>query len=230
LTKADPPPKFVGVTRRVICISRTLGGGGEEVGRLVADRLGFTYVDEEIVARAALRGGVGKGKIAEAEQPKSFLRRLLAELGEVRGPEIYASEEASSSSPEGEGEYGAVGLIRQAIEELATEGRVVLVAHAASFALAGQPDLLRAFVTASQATRARRLAEARPLKRKEAEKAIRDSDAARADYLRRFYEIATELPTHYDVIVSTDRLSAQRAAEVVVSAAGGLESLRAQPV
>ena len=32
----------------VICISHETGAGGEEIGRLVADRLGFLYVDEEI--------------------------------------------------------------------------------------------------------------------------------------------------------------------------------------
>ena len=30
-----------------MCISRSSGAGGEQVGRLVADRLGFVYVDEE---------------------------------------------------------------------------------------------------------------------------------------------------------------------------------------
>src|SRR5688572_5437508 len=34
-----------------------MGAGGEEVGRLVAEALGFDYVDEDIVARAAERGG-----------------------------------------------------------------------------------------------------------------------------------------------------------------------------
>jgi len=38
-----------------VCISHAEGAGGEEVGRLVADRLGFVYVDEEIVARARER-------------------------------------------------------------------------------------------------------------------------------------------------------------------------------
>ena len=42
----------------VVCISRTMGAGGEEVGRLVAGKLGFDYVDEDIVKRAAERGEV----------------------------------------------------------------------------------------------------------------------------------------------------------------------------
>ena len=39
----------------VICISRTLGALGEEVGMRVADATGLRYVDEEIVAEAARR-------------------------------------------------------------------------------------------------------------------------------------------------------------------------------
>jgi Cytidylate kinase-like family len=40
----------------VVCVSHTTGAGGEEVGKLVADQLGYLYVDEEIVARAAAQG------------------------------------------------------------------------------------------------------------------------------------------------------------------------------
>ncbi len=43
---------------RVICISRFLGAGGEEIGRSVAGKLGFRYVDDEIIARAAEKAGV----------------------------------------------------------------------------------------------------------------------------------------------------------------------------
>ena len=34
--------------RRVICIARLLGAGSADVGRTVAARLGYTFVDEEI--------------------------------------------------------------------------------------------------------------------------------------------------------------------------------------
>ncbi len=38
---------------RVVCISRTMAAGGETVGELVAQRLGFRYVDEQIITLAA---------------------------------------------------------------------------------------------------------------------------------------------------------------------------------
>ena len=55
---------------------------------------------------------------------------------------------------------------------------------------------------------------------KDAERAIKGFDAGRADYLRRFYGVAEELPTHYDLVVSTDVLDVREAADLVARAAG----------
>ena len=44
-------------------------------------------------------------------------------------------------------------------------------------------------------------------------------DAGRADYLKRFYGISEELPTHYDLVVNTDAVSVEQAAELISLAA-----------
>jgi cytidylate kinase len=56
------------MSRNVICISRTIGAAGEELGQVVADKLSYRYVDEEIVARAAEIAGVSPQTIAESER------------------------------------------------------------------------------------------------------------------------------------------------------------------
>jgi cytidylate kinase len=114
-------------------------------------------------------------------------------------------------------EEGHRALIRSVVEEIADDGNAVIVAHAASMALAGRDGLLRILVTASPETRIRRLAEAEG--NAEAARLVKEGDAARAEYFRKFYEIEQELPTHYDVVLNTDTLSADQAAEVVVRAA-----------
>ena len=43
---------------RVVCISRDVGAGGEDIGRAVASQLGFRYVDEQIVQRVAEQSGL----------------------------------------------------------------------------------------------------------------------------------------------------------------------------
>ena len=111
-------------------------------------------------------------------------------------------------------------LIRETIHETAARGDVVIVAHAAAFALAGRDDLLRVLVTAPVRTRTRRLAEARGGDQAQAAKELKRSDEARAAYLKTFYDIERELPTHYDVVLNTEVLEPDAAADVIARAAG----------
>jgi cytidylate kinase len=204
----------------VVCVSHATGAGGNEVGRLVAERLGFRYVDEDLVSEAALRAGVDASEIADEERRKSWLGRVLDDLA-VGGGEAWAMT--------GFGPYGAVGVattsdelrayIREAIEETAGHGKAVIVAHAASHALAGRQETLRVLVTASPTTRAGRVAEAEGLDETRAARAIKDADAGRADYLRRFHAVEQELPTQYDLVLNTDQLSPEQAAALISEAA-----------
>jgi cytidylate kinase len=203
----------------VVCISHATGAGGEEVGRLVAERLGFLYVDEEIVARAAAKGSVDPGDVADEERRKSFAARILEAMAHSGGEAwalggtapIVAGQEVSSEEVR--------ALIRETIEQTAARGNVVIVAHAASQALPQGPEMLRVLVTASPDTRARRLCGLEGIDEKQAARAVKDADAGRRDYLKRFYEVEEELPIHYDIVVNTDVLSAEQSADVVSTAA-----------
>jgi cytidylate kinase len=208
------------VACRVVCVSQTEGSGGTQIANLVADRLGFQYVDEEIIARAAAKGGISPGEVADEEKRKSVLSRLLQELGRGGAVESYGLSGAAELATEGPAPDEIRGLIQEAIEETAGRGDVVIVAHAASRALSAQPEVLRVLVTASPEMRAQRLSASREIESKAARRSIADSDAARADYLRRFYDVAAELPTHYDLVINTDVLSIEQAAELVAQAAG----------
>ena len=74
-------------------------------------------------------------------------------------------------------------------------------------------------MTASPDTRAARVGEVDGLDRARAGRVVKDSDASRRDYLRRFYDVGEELPTHYDLVVNTDVLSLEQAARLVAEAA-----------
>ena len=207
------------VACRTVCISRAEGAGGTEVGQLVAERLGFQYVDEEIIAQAAKKGGISPADVADEERRKSVLSRLLQEIGRGGAVESYGLAGTAGLPADGPAADAIRSLIQEAIEETAARGDVVIVAHAASRALSGRPEVLRVLVTASPETREERFSEARGIAPKEARRSIKEADAARADYLRRFYGVDAELPTHYDLVVNTDVLSIEQAAELVAQAA-----------
>jgi cytidylate kinase len=203
---------------RVVCISGCDGARAEAVSEIVAARLGFRLIDEDIIARAATEAGVEPHVVADAELRKSFLKRLVKQL-ESGSSLAVDSSGLVTLAHSGVSEDDLRGLIRAAIEETAAHGDVVIASHAASIALAARDDTLRVFVTASPETRCSRVAGARGLSEKDGAKEVRNADAGRADYLRRFYGIEAEEPTLYDLVVSTDRLSPESAAEVVVGLA-----------
>lgn len=203
----------------VVCISHAAGARGEEVGRLVADQLGFLYVDEEIVARAAAKGGVHAADIADEESRKTFAARALTALA-AGGGEAWALGTTGPLTAWDElGSDDIRSLIRETIEQTAARGKAVIVAHAASHAIGPEDTVLRVFVTASPDTRAARVAEAESLDQAGAAKALKDSDAGRADYLKRFYNVRNESPTHYDLVLNTDALSVEQAAQLISQAA-----------
>jgi cytidylate kinase len=199
----------------LVCISRDVGAGGETVGRLVAERLGLRYVDEEVITRAAERGGVDEDQLADAEQRKSRIRRVIEMLADTGA--VTSTPGVEPSSVRAAREESHRGLIRDVVEEIAGEGNAVIVAHAASLALAGRDGTLRVFVTASPEVRTERLAESEDAAT--AAKLVKESDAARAEYFKRFYSVDRELPTHYDLVVNTDVLAPEQAAEIIAHAA-----------
>jgi len=212
---------------RVVCISRTIAAGGESIGQVVAQRLGFRYVDEQIIEKAAQQAQVDPALVAAAEHRQPLLQRFLDKL--ARGADLAGTVTLATGVPldvfvPSPTAYRAEPddlrvLIRAAIHEVARIGQVVIVAHAASIALSGAEGVLRVLVTASPETRAQRLALAQHSGAADAASAIAASDRERRDYLYSFYKVKEELPTHYDLVINTDALTPGQAAEMILAAA-----------
>jgi cytidylate kinase len=207
------------MARTVVCISHAAGAGGEEVGRLVAERLGFLYVNEEIVARAAAKGGVDAADVADEERRKSLAARALNAIAQGGGEAWTLGAVGPLSSREELDSDDIRSLIRETIEQTAARGKAVIVAHAASYAIGHGHGVLRVFVTASPETRTSRVAEEEGLDQAGAARAVKESDAGRADYLKRFYDVREESPTHYDLVLNTDGLSVEQAADLIARSA-----------
>jgi cytidylate kinase len=212
------------VEAHVVCISFSDGAGGREVARLVAERLGFRLVDDAIIAHAAREAGVEPGIVADVERRRSIVERLVRDMAAVDvGAYAQTGFVPATGQPLTAGDLLRSGdireLIKSAVEETAAQGDVVIAAHAASAALESRDDVLRAFVTGSPDRRARRIAEDEGVEAREARRMVDRGDAARSDYLKRFYGQRSERPTSYDLVVNTDRLSGAEAARLIADAA-----------
>lgn len=210
--------------RSVVCISQSNGSGGQQVGRFVGERLGYRCADEEIILMAAKREGIAPAQLAEIERRQTLMAWLTETLEHRERIEAFAHAalhpQEGAERPSLASSADLRAAIREAIKQTAEQGNVVIVSHAASIALARTaPPPLRVFVSASPATRAKRIAAEDNVDASTARAVVQQTDRSRADYLRRFYSIRHEEPTHYDLVVNTDVFSFEQAADVIVAAA-----------
>lgn len=211
------------MSSRVVCISRVNAAGGEIVGELAAEVLGFRFVNDEIIRHAAEQAGLDPSVVATAERHRSLFTRMMEMLvsppQDVKGgllePAPSKAPQLTSPPPTSD---ELRRLIKEAIVAIADRGDAVIVAHGASFALRDRTDTLRVHVTASMKTRLHRAwVPNRLVLEEDHAEALLESDRQRARYLANFYGIAQETPELYDLVVNTDAVDYARAAAAVVA-------------
>ena len=179
----------------VITLSRQMGSKGDEVARMVADRLGLRLVGREIINQAALQAGVPEVALSEIDE--------LGLLGMKPRPEALRLYRETVS---------------RLIQELADAGNLLLVGRGGQIILAGREDALHVQVIALRASRINWIQEQRSVTADVAAALVDASDRARAAYLRRHFQVHWDAPELYDLIVNTERLTVSAAAEIIRSA------------
>lgn len=200
----------------LITISRQYGAGGSEVARLVAERLGWSVVDNEIVDRVARRAGLAPELVAEQdERVPGFVERLgralAASSQEYAVPELGVAVRAEEPS--------LVRLTELVVQEVAAEGKVVLVGRAAPAVLGTALGALHIKLVASREFRIQLARKAEQLDARAAEKLMDQTDAQRARYHREHYGRDWDDPTHFHMVLNTGLLTLEGAAELIVTQA-----------
>ncbi len=200
----------------LITISRQYGAGGSEVARLVADQLGWSVVDNEIIDRVARRAGLTPEAVAEQdERIPGFVERLgralAASSQEYAVPELGVAVRAEEPS--------LVRLTELVVQEVAAEGRVVLVGRAAPAVLGTAIGALHVKLVAPRPFRIQLAQKAEQLSAREAEKLMDQTDAQRARYHREHYGRDWDDPSHFHLLLNTGLLGLEGAAAVIVAQA-----------
>lgn len=178
-----------------ITISRQLGSFGDEVGQAIANRLSYRLFSREVINQAAVRAQVPEVALATIDD--------LGLLG-------------LNPSPQAQKAYHQA--VRELMEELASEGNVVIIGRAGQVILRDNPGVLHVKVMAPASLRAERIAREQNIPITSAQEQIKASDQTRKDYLRRYYKVRWDDPELYDLIVNTARLTPEGAACLICQA------------
>jgi CMP/dCMP kinase len=203
----------------VITISRQYGAGGSDVARRVAEALGWSVVDNELVEQVAARAGLPLDEVARRdERAPSFVERLARTLA-LASPELFPTP---GGTVEDLTETSLVRITETVVSELAAQGRVVLVGRAAPAVLGRQENAIHVKLVAPKLVRLHLASERLGMDPSQAEKIVDDTDRQRARYHREYYGRDWADPLNYDLTLNTARLGMEGAAAVIVARARAL--------
>jgi cytidylate kinase len=194
---------------KIITISRQFGSGGREIGRRLAQELGFAYYDQEIVNELAER----------TEYAKDYLREIDQINPLPLMPITIAQSFSQTIDPISEMNHDIFQRQSDLILELSERSDSVIVGRAADYLLREKQNLFRIFIVADEEFKLDRCREKREVDlnrtNKQMIKDIRGVDKRRA----RFYEFYTHQtwgdPINYDLVINTSRIGIRRAVDMV---------------
>jgi len=197
----------------VLTISRQFGAGGRTLGEAIAKRLGYRYVEEDLIKELAIKAKVS------ARQIKEFEERGISKLLKFLDKIVSASyvDRLSSDDYRYVDEEIYMGAIKTVIEDLYQEGNVVIIGRGGQYILKGCENVRRILLIASLEHRVRFMMERYSLSEDRAAKAIRRADQIRTRFLNLFAsEGAHDDPLTYDLTMNMEQLSIEEAERIAV--------------
>lgn len=200
----------------VITISRMYGSGGSEVARLVAERLGWSLLDNAVVDAVAERIGATHAEVASREERLPSLVERLASAMALSSQE-WISPMADAKLPPSDERL--VEVTTRVVEEAVTRGPVVVVGRGAQSILAARADVLHVFCYAPRAALIARAATREKVTPEEAAKLVDETNKHREEWVRKHWSRSWRAHENYHMSLDTEWFGIERAAELVAQVA-----------
>lgn len=195
----------------VVTISNRYGCGAIAIAHLVAERLNYAYIDEQLPVVVAKRLMTSAAAVLSAEDAgKSVSERMLLAL-ESGTPELRGLPRESFDEE-------CLREVQEAVREYAFHGNAVIVGRGANAILGPKPGVLRVFMHAPKDWRIHHVMEGHRVDEKTAAAEVERIDRARTEYMRVYYGLTWADPANYDLCIDTSTFGPQGSAEIVVRA------------
>lgn len=209
--------------KKIITISREYGSGGRLIGKLVAENLGYSFFDREIIDMAAQESGLSPEFIKKTEQNLSsgFLYNLL--LGTS-----YSGSNGTPSSLNGNQMLPLADQVfnaeRKVILNLAKKGSCVIVGRCADYILntseeIDSKELLNVFIYGDLEEKLKRIEELYKEPEQAAKKTIQQIDKRRANHYNTFTEATWGDRKNYDLMINSSTAGIEETARIIAEIA-----------
>lgn len=191
----------------LICISREFGSGGHEIGKRLADALGYDFYDQALVTEATNRSSISSEVLNKADEKKEnpWLHSVVYDTADQNLRGISANE--------------AMFRMQSAvILEAAQKDNCVFVGRCADYVLQQAADKrLSIFITAPFSDRVQRKMKLLDEEERAVTSLVRKTDKQRKSYYNYYTGNDWGKTYNYDLCINSSVLGIEKTAEVLAA-------------
>ena len=195
----------------VITISRQFGAGGITLGKMIAEKLGYSFADTEIIKMVAEMANVSTNFVETVEKEaggkfSKLINRLVSKpllervLKDERG---YIDEEIY------------LDYLVLIIARLADEGNVVILGRGSQYILNDHPDAFHFLLINEFENRVNFMQERYQLSQTRAAQVVRSEDKRRLNLYRKLHKTDYDKPSLYHMVLNMNKISLEKAMEMI---------------
>ena len=194
---------------RVITLSSEAGAGGGWVARILATELQMNIVGSELIHKVAESAHMSDKVIKSLDEKSiSFFDSLISSFFESR--HIWPNE--------------YIRHLSLVMHTNAEHGNIIIIGRGGSFIL--KDKAFRVRIIAPLETRVEKVMRDRKMSQKEALEHVKKYDGDQIAFIRKYFNEDIKDPNHYDMLVNTEHVGIETAAESVKKAFQAWKALR----
>ena len=195
----------------VITISRQFGAGGITLGKMVAEKFGYTFADTEIIKMVAEMANVSTNFVETVEKEaggkfSKFISKTVSKplvgriLKDERG---YIDEEIY------------LDYLVLIIAQMADDGNVVILGRGSQYILNDHPDAYHILLIDTFENRVRFMQKNYDLSQSRATQVVKNEDKRRMNLYRKLGKSDYDNPDLYHLVLNMSRVSHDKALELI---------------
>jgi cytidylate kinase len=198
------------MSKKIITVSREFGSGGRSIARTIAERLGYAYCDNSVIAGVAREHGLSEVFVEE-----------YGEYAVSKTPLIFDFViDAANRYTANLSIYDQLFIFQHRyITDLAEKGPCVIVGRCADFILQDRTDCLHTFFYADMDFRVNRLVASAGKKFANPEKHLKEMDDRRKTYYRHYTGRRWGESKNYHISLHTGVIGMDHCADIIVDLA-----------
>ena len=196
--------------KNIITISREFGSGGRTIGKMVAEALGYSFYDGEIIDEVVKSSGLARDIVEKYDEYATHKNSFLYNIAINAGSNGYNGLSIANRV-----QIAQIGVIKQ----IAEKGNCVIIGRGADYILRDRSDCLNVFVRADMSFKSKRVLDVYGENGVRIEDRISDKDARRRVFYRSFTMREWGAIENYNLVLDSGVVGLDKCADIICQVA-----------